>query len=149
MTTLAAVKRAGCPPRYATPRTQSRPTLGRRVADVAEKLGKPFMPWQRALMDVALELDEHTGLLAYSEVNLVVMRQNGKTESILPLMTHRCMGFTIDLVNWIKVQYGLKVPVPGPQSVLYLAQTADDARKKWRNVHRNRLLASKYTKDQF
>lgn len=149
MTTLAATRRAGCPPRFGTPRTPSRATLGGRVAEVAEKLGKPLMPWQRDLMNVALELDEHTGLPAYSEINLVVMRQNGKTESILPLMTHRCMGFTNELVSWIRREYGVWTPEPGPQRVLFLAQTADDARKKWRQIHKSRLESSRFTKNEF
>lgn len=149
MTTLAEIKRAGCPPRFATRRTPSRATLGPRVAEIAEKLGKPFMPWQRDLMNIALELDEHTGLLAYSEVDLVVMRQNGKSESILPLMVHRSMGFTAELVAWVRREYGVWTPNPGPQRTLYLAQTADDARKKWRQIHKTRLELSKYTESAF
>jgi hypothetical protein len=150
MTSLAAVRRAGCPPRYGTPRTPGRATLGPQVAKVAEALGTPLMPHQRTLLDVALEIHPDTGYLAYPEVVFVGPRQaTGKTFTTLPLMTHRCMGFTRELTDWIRREYGHVLPPPGPQQVLFLAQTADDARKKWRRVHMSRLLASRYTRDQF
>lgn len=82
------------------------------------------MPHQQHIMDVALEIDPETGLLAYRTVILVMPRQQGKTESLLPLMTHRSMGF-------------------GPkQRILYAAQTGSEARKKWEDVHLARLLES-------
>lgn len=150
MTTLAAAKRAGCPPRWGTQRTPGRATLGPQVAKVAEALGSPFMPHQRDLADVALEINPETGYLAYGEVVLVGPRQaTGKTFTTLPLMTHRCMGFTPELTAWIRREYGHLLPVPGPQRVLFLAQTADDARIKWRRVHLERLGKSRYTRDQF
>jgi phage terminase large subunit-like protein len=68
-----------CPPLYATPRNPSRPTLGGDVATIAEQLGTPFMPWQRLVADVAMEVDPATGLLAYREVDLTTPRQSGKT----------------------------------------------------------------------
>jgi hypothetical protein len=49
-----------CPPLYATPRDPSRETLGGEVAAIAAQLGKPFMPWQRLVADVAMELDPAT-----------------------------------------------------------------------------------------
>jgi hypothetical protein len=45
-----------CPPLFATPRDPARETLGGAVAEIAEQLGTPFMPWQRQVADVALEL---------------------------------------------------------------------------------------------
>jgi phage terminase large subunit-like protein len=81
------------------------------------------MPWQRHVMDVALELD-NDGLPAYHTVILVVMRQNGKTELLLPLMTHRATGW-------------------GPnQRILYTTQTASKAREKWQDIHVQRLQES-------
>src|SRR5215217_7263151 len=102
-----------CPPRWASPRSPDRQTLGPRVAEVADLLGTPLMPWQRHVADVALELDPETGLLAYREVILTVPRQSGKTTLLLAVMTHRALGF------------GQR------QRVLYTAQTRNDARKKW------------------
>jgi hypothetical protein len=66
MTALAV----DCPPLYATARDPSRDTLGAAVAAAAEQLGTPFMPWQRQVADVAMEVDPATGRLAYREVNL-------------------------------------------------------------------------------
>jgi hypothetical protein len=65
---------ADCPPLHATPRNPDRPTLGGDVAAIAEQLGTPFMPWQRQVADVAMELDPATGLLAYREVDLTTPR---------------------------------------------------------------------------
>src|SRR5690606_39326101 len=68
-----------CPPRWATPRSPDRPTLGPRVAEVAAQLGTPLMPWQQYVVDVALELDPETGQLAYREVVLTVPRDRKST----------------------------------------------------------------------
>ncbi|WP_422751352.1 hypothetical protein [Micromonospora sp. WMMD1219] len=134
-----------CPPLYGTPRSPDRPTLGGQLAAVADRLGKPLMPHQRHIADVALELDPETGLLAYSEVVVIGPRQaTGKTELLLPMMAHRCVGFGDPLTRWIRQHLGHVVPEPGPQSVVYTAQTADDARKKWRDVHVARLEKSVY-----
>ncbi|NED57842.1 hypothetical protein G3I24_44015 [Micromonospora aurantiaca] len=136
-----------CPPLYGTPRSPERPTLGGQLAAVAARLGKPLMPHQRHIADVALELDPETGLLAYSEVVVIGPRQaTGKTELLLPVMAHRCVGFGDPLTRWIRQHLGHVVPEPGPQTVVYTAQTADDARKKWRDVHVARLEKSAYGK---
>jgi hypothetical protein len=82
----------GCPPRWATPRSD-RPTRGGEVARVAEALGRPLMPWQRLVVDTALEMDAGTGRLVYREVRLTVPRQSGKTTLMLALMVHRCLAF--------------------------------------------------------
>ena len=85
------------------------------------------MPHQRYIADVAGEIDPETGFLAYSEIVLIGPRQlTGKTELILPVMTHRCLGFGQG----------------GPQRVMYTAQTADAGKEKWRDVHLPRLKAS-------
>jgi Phage Terminase len=101
-----------CPPRFATLRS-SRQSLGGRVDQVAGLLGQPLMPWQRDVLDVALEVDPETGLLAYREVVLTVPRQSGKTWLLLCLMVHRALGFG------------------EPQSIVYTAQNRLEARKKW------------------
>lgn len=87
------------------------------MARVAQHyLGKDLMPWQRHVLDAALEVDPGTGRLAYREVAITVPRQSGKTTLILPLVLHRMLASSI----W------------GPrQSSVYTAQTRGHARKKW------------------
>jgi hypothetical protein len=104
-----------CPPRYGTSRNPDRETLGPQVGIIAAKLGMPLMPWQQYVADVAYELDE-TGQLAYSEVNLTVGRQQGKTALGMATKTFRCTKF-------------------GRQTVVYLAQSRNAARKKWEDEH--------------
>mgnify|MGYP000240403512 CR=1 FL=1 len=100
-----------CRPRFATPRT-SRPTLGPRVADVgAQIIGAPMMPWQRQVLDTAMELDAD-GRPAYRRVVLTVPRQSGKTTLQLGLFVHRALAWG------------------SPQVMVYAAQTGKDARKK-------------------
>ncbi len=114
-----------CPPRLATPRDYSRATLGGAVAEVAEVLGTPFMPWQRQVVDVALEVDPETGRLAYRELVLTTPRQSGKTTLELGVMVHRCR-------TW-------------PRSrVLYSAQSRIHAHKKWEDEHVATLKRSPY-----
>lgn len=115
-----------CPPRWGTPRSLHRPTLGQRVAEVAQLLGTPLMPWQRLVADAALEVDPATGLLVYREVVLTVPRQSGKTLLLLCLMVHRALGF------------GQR------QRILYTAQTRNDARRKWEDEHVAVLEASPF-----
>lgn len=81
-----------CPPRFSTPRTPERATLGGQVAAVAEKLRHPLLDWQRHVVDVALELDAETGRLAYSEVVVSVPRQQGKTTLLLAVRVHRAVS---------------------------------------------------------
>lgn len=66
-------------PRHHTPRSDL-PTHGWRAAKVAAAKGRPFMPWQRAAADVALEYDPDTGLYRYGTVVMTVPRQAGKTD---------------------------------------------------------------------
>jgi len=114
-----------CPPLWGTPRRPGWPTFGGHVARIAERLGTPLMPWQRYAVDVALEVDPATGVFAYREVGLSVMRQQGKTTLILPLTVHR-------LRAWRR------------QTVLYAAQTRNDARKKWEDDFVETLAASAF-----
>lgn len=101
-----------CVPRWAPPRRPYFPTLGGRVARVMAAMGHPPMPWQRYALDVALEINPDTGIFAYREVDLSVMRQQGKTEAVgkgLP---------TWRLAAW------------PDQTVVYTAQTRNDARTR-------------------
>lgn len=82
---------ADCPPRWATQRTDRR-TLGPAVAAVAAEWGHDLMPWQRQVLDVALEVDDD-GELVYREVVVTVPRQSGKSSLLLPLAVHRCVAW--------------------------------------------------------
>jgi hypothetical protein len=96
------------------------------VTQVSEILGKPYIPHQRYVVDVALEIDPETNLPAYDVVVIVMPRQCGKTELLLPVMTHRATGF-------------------GPmQRIIYTTQTGSEARKKWEDIHVKRLEASPF-----
>lgn len=117
-----------CPPRWGTPRTPDRPTLGPKVGEVARRLGQPLMEWQQYVADVALEVDPATGRLAYRQIVILVPRQQGKTTLLLSASVHRCRA---------TAAFGGK-----PQVVTYAAQTRNDARKKWEDDHLPILEAS-------
>jgi phage terminase large subunit-like protein len=70
------------------------------------------MPWQRQVVDTALDIDPDTGRLRFREVILTVPRQSGKTTLIMAVAIHRALGFG------------------EPQNIVYAAQTRNDARKK-------------------
>lgn len=76
-------------PKYATQRNPARRTIGTRQGLIAAGLGKPFMPWQQFVADVAGELDE-TGGLYYEMVIVTVPRQSGKTTLYGPVQIDRC-----------------------------------------------------------
>ena len=112
---MRSSSRSDAPPRFATPRSPDRPTLGEAVARVGALLGAPPLAWQRLVMDTALELDPD-GRPAYREVRVTVPRQQGKTGGlVLPVIVHRALG-----------------GVDGrAQRILYTAQDRNHAREKW------------------
>jgi terminase large subunit-like protein len=116
-----------CSPRWATQRTPERPTLGDAAAAVAVELGTPLMPWQRQVLDVALELDPKTRRLVYREVILTVPRQSGKTTLLLVLILVRALS-------------------EPRQNIRYTAQTGSDARKKWMDDWLPILKPSRFSK---
>jgi hypothetical protein len=111
-----------CPPRFGTPRSD-RPTLGDKAGVIAARLRRPFMPWQRHVADVALELDPD-GSLHYDEVNLLVGRQEGKTELKFVLMVMRMTVMAARL---------------GPQRVTYTMQSRKKARTRLERDYAARL----------
>lgn len=77
-------------PRFGTPRNPARETRGHELAEVARRLGQPFMPWQQHVADVVMEIDPDTGRLWYTEIDLTIMRQCGKTMGFMfPWLVHR------------------------------------------------------------
>lgn len=77
-------------PLHSTPRDHARPTYGGAVARLAAAMGVPPMPWQRHVLDVALELDER-GRYRHNVIVLTVPRQSGKTTLLGPVMAHRML----------------------------------------------------------
>jgi len=73
------------PPRLATARNPARRTRGDKLAAIARVLGRPLLPWQRHVADVALEIAP-TGYYQYRTVVLVVPRQQGKSVLLQCLM---------------------------------------------------------------
>ena len=108
--------RTSCLPRFGTTRSPERATLGPAVGATAAKFGKPFMPWQQLVADVAMEIDPDTGRLAYQELGLTVPRQSGKSTFIEAKASHRCTATAF---------FGQR------QHVVYTAQTRLKAREKW------------------
>lgn len=99
---------------YATPRAPSRATIGHRIANVAAMMGKPGMPWQRQVWDVAGEVDSF-GRLVYEVVVVTVPRQSGKTTMYGPVQIERALT------------------TPGCKT-FYTAQTGKDARSRFNDL---------------
>jgi phage terminase large subunit-like protein len=114
-------------PRYATPRTPRRSTLGGEVAAIAAELGKPLLPFQREYVDVAMEVDA-AGHLVYRTCALSLPRQSGKTTLMCCLLLHRCL-------IWGERQH-----------VIYSCQTALAAGKRVEEI--DRLLRESSLADQ-
>ena len=64
--------------KWATERTD-RDTFGPKVAEVASALGIDLLPWQRQVVDTALEHVD--GRLVYRDVGVAVPRQAGKSDA--------------------------------------------------------------------
>ena len=82
-----------CKPRWATRRTD-RPTYGANAILAAEAMGFELMPWQRQVLDTALEHDPVTRKLVYREVVVTIPRQSGKTTLLLVLFMWRALMWT-------------------------------------------------------
>lgn len=94
---LAEAVAIGCPPRFATPRTD-RPTYGGEVAKLARLLGFEPMEHQRLFWDTCLE--HEGGVLAYRECGWTISRQCGKTTAELCLMLWRCLRWSGQVVRY-------------------------------------------------
>lgn len=126
--------RSWVPPRFGTPRNPERETLGPQVVEVADRLGKPLMPHQRHVHDVGLEVDPETGRLAYDEVVLSIMRQQGKTWGCYSKMVWRA---SVASHRW------------GPQLITYTAQTRMKARERLEREIADQLRASERESGSF
>ena len=110
--------------RGGTKRDPERKTDGHIVARTADLLGKPLIPWQRYVADVAGELDAQTGTYYYDTVIVTSPRQCGKST-------------LIDTEDTRNAQLG------GDRRIYYLAQTGKDAENHFkdyvRQLHQSRL----------
>lgn len=98
------------PPKFATERDESAPTLGTRAAKFASVwLAAPFMPHQRFIADVAGELktDPDTGALVprYPLVLITEPRQAGKSHQAMAGIGERCLSRR-DFRAWYTAQTG-------------------------------------------
>lgn len=90
MTATARATRTLAEPRFHTERS-TRDTRGPQVRLVAQRKGKPLMPWQVDAVDVIKEVDPETGENWYDTVIITVQRQSGKTFLIGNLADQVCM----------------------------------------------------------
>lgn len=110
---------------------------------MAARMGKPLMPWQRYVADVALELDAD-GRFAYSGVVVTVPRQSGKTLLYSAAMEHRAMStergrvwFTMqtgkDAVDWLLNEH---VPLLGAierAGLVHMRRAQGSEHVRWAN----------------
>lgn len=113
-------------PRWATDRTD-RDTFGPLVVEVAAELGFDAMPWQRHVLDVALEHVD--GRLVYRDVVVSVPRQSAKTTTVFWMLVWRMLA--------------------APSQAAYGAQSRLSARQKvlddWMPVVRRSKLAKAFS----
>ena len=116
---------AGLSSRDGRPReTRTGQRWGARIGEVAARLGRPLMPWQQQVADVATELDE-SGALYYRNIRVLVPRQQGKTALELAVAVHRANAWP-------------------DQVITYAAQTRIKAREKWQEDHVKTLNRSPF-----
>lgn len=111
-------------PKYATARTLTNPSYGRRIEAMAAYMGGPLMPWQKQVAAVGMELDpKRPGAFRYDTVVVSVPRQSGKSYLLRAIMADRIMSYN-------------------RHEVVMTAQTGKDAKKRWNQLI-NSLKADK------
>lgn len=100
-------------PRFGPRRDHRFKSEGAKIAVVQRALGKPPMPHQAYVADVATEYTDEDGY-RYSDVVVVLPRRAGKTTIVGGVQAYRCMRFA-------------------KRSVFYTAQTGKDARKRFKD----------------
>ena len=83
-----------CAPLFSPGRDLSVGSRGWEVAGLAELLGWDLMPWQRHVLDVALEVDGR-GVPVFRSVVVSVPRQCGKTVLLACLCLHRMVYWSL------------------------------------------------------
>lgn len=81
-------------PKYATLPDLSAPTRGGKIAVLASEMGKPFLPHQQYIADVATEMNPpgHPFLFRRRLIVVALPRQTGKTTMQRPVFVERCMS---------------------------------------------------------
>lgn len=111
-------------PKYATRRTPTNPSYGRRIEAMAAYMGGALMPWQKQVAAVGMELDPRVpGAFRYDTVVVSVPRQSGKSYLLRAIMADRIMSYN-------------------RHEVVMTAQTGKDAKKRWNQLI-NSLKADK------
>lgn len=77
-------------PAYSTRIDPDRPNLLGRVAEVAEQLGTPLMPWQRDFVALSTQMDDDGQFLRDTAL-ATVPRQSGKTVVVMALLVQRLL----------------------------------------------------------
>jgi hypothetical protein len=85
------------------------------------------MEWQQYVLDIILEIDPETGEFVYTEWNLTVPRQSGKSTLVLAKSVHRCSATKFFGPN---------------QRISYAAQTKLKAVAKFENDYANAIRQS-------
>lgn len=99
-------------PRFGPRRDKRYKSEGAQIALIQQAFGKPPMPHQQYIADVATEFD--AGGYRYSDIVVVLPRRAGKTTIVSGVQTFRAM-------KWPKT------------NVFYTAQTGKDARKRFKD----------------
>lgn len=92
----------GRPARYATALTPGLRNRGAQVAFHARALGRPLLPHQRQIAEVATQLNPPGSRLLWRYQTVVVLlpRQTGKTTLLRPILTDRaCMDARTDILT--------------------------------------------------
>lgn len=81
------------PPRYSTPRNTSLATRGGAIGVLAAEIGKPLLPHQQWIADVATELNPPGSRLKFRRQLVIVSlpRQTGKTTLLRPVTLDRAL----------------------------------------------------------
>lgn len=109
-------------PRHGTLRCFDRPTYGTRMGMVARLMGQPFMPWQQYAADIMGEVDPDTGVLAYRELYITLMRQVGKTTFVIAAKAHRAL----DTKTPVRVQFAAQ---HGQAAIAKMVQHAEQIKR--------------------
>lgn len=82
------------PPKFATLPDLTAPTRGGKIAVLADEMGKPLLPHQQYIADVATEMNPPGSAFMFKRRRIIVSlpRQTGKTTLQRPVFVERCMS---------------------------------------------------------
>lgn len=100
---MAGEHARAAPWRWATPPTPGRRHYGGKIGLLSHAMGRPPMPWQRDIAQVATEIDPDSGEWAYPTVIMHIQRQAGKTTLMIPASLQECLR-NADSYCWYTAQ---------------------------------------------